>query len=201
MIELAVLTGAGVSKQSGIPTFAEMGSLREKLSRIYFERHPREFFDMLLSMKAVCDAAEPNEAHIAIARFNVPVITMNIDGLHLRAGSAGAIEIHGNLRDIYCMSCKSQYGYEVLAKGIRCPSCGGSLNPDIVLYGDMIPRLDEALKLASDAKRLLIVGTSFYTSTASYVADAARQAGASVDIINEDAAAKVPEYLAALFES
>jgi NAD-dependent deacetylase len=200
MKKLAVLTGAGVSKQSGIPTFVEMGDLREKLSRSYFERHTKEFFEVISGMKNVCDAAAPNEAHIAIARYNVPVVTMNIDSLHLRAGSGEVCEIHGNLRDIYCMKCQKKYGYEVLQRGLTCPDCGGKLNPDIVLYGDNIPRLYEALEMVRGIDKLLIVGTSFYTSTAGYIADAARDAGATLDIINDDARTKVPEYLEEFFK-
>jgi NAD-dependent deacetylase len=192
---LAVLTGAGVSKQSGVPTFVEMGDLREKLSRSYYTHQTKDFFDIIQGMKKICDEAVPNAAHIAIAAYDVPVVTMNIDGLHTRAGSRNVCEIHGNLRDIYCSGCRKKYGYEVLEKGIRCPKCGALLDPDIVLYGDMIPRLSEALQIARDCDTLLIVGTSFYTSTASYVSDEAKYAGAKVVLINDDAKTQVPEYL------
>ena len=120
---------------------------------------------------------------------------MNIDGLHTKAGSKTVCEIHGNLRDIYCSRCNKKYGYDALEKGVVCAECGGMLNPDIVLYGDMIPRLSEALQIAGECTDLLIVGTSFYTSTASYVADAAKEAGARLSIINEDAKSHVPLFL------
>ncbi len=189
------MTGAGISKQSGVPTFVEMGNLRDKLSRTFYSRHTQEFFDTIRGMKKICDAARPNAAHEILAAYEVPVITMNIDGLHSRAGTHKLCEIHGNLRDIHCSRCRKKYGYDVLEKGVRCPDCGGLLDPDIVLYGDMIPRLDEALKMAGECDALLIVGTSFYTSTASYVADAAREAGAQVAVINEDALHQVPQFL------
>lgn len=195
MKKLAVLTGAGISKQSGIPTFVEMGNLRDKLSRTFYHQHTQEFFDVILQMKKKCDEAKPNEAHLSIARYDVPVVTMNIDGLHTKAGSKTVCEIHGNLRDIHCSRCHKKYGYEALNNSIICMECGGKLNPDIVLYGDMIPRLNEALQIAGECTDLLIVGTSFYTSTASYVTDAAKEAGAKLSIISEDAKSKVPAFL------
>ena len=197
---LAILSGAGISAQSGIPTFVEIPNLRDKLSRDYYYEHRRDFFDTLLSMKRTCDAAQPNQAHLAIANYHVPVVTMNIDGLHVRAGTTDVCEIHGNLRDIFCTRCGKQYGYDVVETSTKCPACGGDLNPDIVLYGDSIPKLYDALKTAAACDTLLVVGTSFYTSTASYVVEAAKRAGRKVELINEDAARLVPIFLKEYFK-
>jgi NAD-dependent deacetylase len=197
--KLAVLTGAGISKQSGIPTFVEMGDLRDKLSRTFYSQHTKEFFDVISGMKKICDEAKPNEAHRAIAKYDIPVVTMNIDGLHIRAGSKEVCEIHGNLRDIYCSGCNQKYGYEALQDGLHCTACGALLNPDIVLYGDTIPRLYEAMEMVSGCDTLLVVGTSFYTSTASFVVDAAKETGAKIEIINEDAKDEVPLFLKKYF--
>lgn len=82
MYDLVAITGAGISKASGIPTFEDMGDLRNKLTRSYFNSHPEEFYQGLLAMKETIDRAEPNPAHLALVEYNIPVITMNIDGLH-----------------------------------------------------------------------------------------------------------------------
>ena len=95
MLDLIAITGAGISKASGIPTFDEMGDLREKLSRDYFRAHPKDFYEIILDMKRNIDRAQPNAAHRALAEYRVPVITMNIDGLHTRAGSEGVLRSMG----------------------------------------------------------------------------------------------------------
>ena len=84
---IVAFTGAGISKASGIPTFQDMDGIREKLSIDYFMSNTRDFYDVLLGMKKNIDKASPNPAHIAIAEYDLPVVTMNIDGLHKKAGS------------------------------------------------------------------------------------------------------------------
>ena len=192
---VVAFTGAGISQESGVPTFVEMGDIRDKLSREYFLAHPREFFDLLLRMKETVDGAEPNPAHKALAENNIPVVTMNIDGLHRRAGTGDLIELHGNLERVLCRMCGQAYPFAQIEKGIRCPDCQALLDPDVVLYGDLIEGYPEAFALLADCDTLLVVGTSFYTSTASVCVSAARDAGAEVVIINENAASRVPMFL------
>jgi NAD-dependent deacetylase len=197
-MKIAALTGAGVSRASGVPTFVEMGDLRDKLSRDYFNAHPVEFYRILNEMRAVTDAAQPNPAHIALAKHHVPIVTMNIDGLHHRAGSSEdeVIEIHGSLRKVFCPECDGWFPFSTTETSIWCPQCGNSrLQPDVVLYGDSIPRLYEAIERVEKVDLLLVIGTSFYTSTATYVCQAARNAGADVRIINENAEEEVPRFL------
>ena len=103
----AALTGAGISAPSGIPTF--QGSykgrpLRDYLTRDYMEDHPIDFFDLYCDMVKWCEK-EPNLAHYALKELNVRVITQNIDGLHAKAGSADALEMHGSLRFVLCHGC------------------------------------------------------------------------------------------------
>jgi len=86
-MNLVALSGAGISKASGIPTFNEMGDIREKLSRAYFENNPDEFYKILIKIKEKIDRAEPNPAHIALAKYNVLIVTIYIDGLNKRAES------------------------------------------------------------------------------------------------------------------
>lgn len=200
---IRALTGAGISKASNIPTFEEMGDLRSKLSRSYFNAHPRDFYDAILSMKECIDQAEPNDAHLALASYKIPIITMNIDSLHYRAGSRDedTIEIHGNLRIVYCPRCNAKFPFSATKESITCTNCGkGLLHPEVVLYGDTIPRLTEAIHSLSKTDLLLVVGTSFYTSTAHYIHDAAQEQGAEIVTINENAEEQVPSLLLKLME-
>ncbi|MFZ7120244.1 MAG: Sir2 family NAD-dependent protein deacetylase [Eubacteriaceae bacterium] len=197
-MKIAALTGAGISKASGVPTFIEMGDLREKLSRDYFISHPIDFYNILNEMKMTTDKAIPNDAHKVLAKYNLPIITMNIDGLHHKAGSTEdkVIEIHGSLRRVFCPKCKSWYDFSKTKESVYCYNCKDvMLQPDIVLYGDMIPKLSDAIELVSSIDMLLIIGTSFYTSTATYISDAAKGYGAKVKIINEKAEEKIPILL------
>ena len=97
---IIAFTGAGISRASGIPTFDEQGDLRTKLDRCFATYHRKEFNKIMQQLVDTCKAAEPNDAHKALAEYNIPVITMNIDGLHNRAGSQYVIEVHGNVEKI-----------------------------------------------------------------------------------------------------
>lgn len=200
-MKLVALTGAGISKASGIPTFEEMGDLREKLSRSFFENNTKEFYDILLKMKEMTEKANPNPAHISLAKYNIPIITMNIDGLHKKAGSKNVIEIHGNLENVKCDNCNEVFDFNVVKDSIYCKKCNNVLQPDVVLYGDMIPLYFNAIELISTADELLVIGTSFYTSTASDLVSRANFNGIKVTIINDKAEINVPNYLKKLFES
>lgn len=196
-MELVALTGAGISAASGIPTFEELGQdFRDKLSREYWRLHAEDFFATLLRMKDACDAARPNAAHRALAGRGIPVVTMNIDGLHRRAGTADLIELHGDMDAVDCVKCGGSYPFDVVRRGTRCPECGGPLDSRVVLYGDGIPRLADALEKAEGPGALLVVGVSFHTSTASYVVDHARRHGRKILLVNRDAEEEVPRILA-----
>ena len=192
---VVAFTGAGISRESGVPTFAEMGDIRDKLSRTYFLAHPREFYELLLGMKGITEGAKPNAAHRALAQRHIPVVTMNIDGLHRRAGTERLVELHGNLDRVLCRQCGQAYCFRQIETDIRCPECGALLDPDVVLYGDLIERYPEAFALMGDCDTLLVVGTSFYTSTAGVCVEAAREAGARVVVVNDNAASRVPAFL------
>lgn len=194
-MDIIAFTGAGISADSGIPTFEELGQdFRRSLSRSVFRADPAAFYRNMLKLKNACDTAAPNAAHIALAEHSVPIITMNIDGLHRRAGTQDLIEIHGGMEQVHCQSCGVNYPFLQVEQGCRCPACNGLLLHDIVLYEDSIPRLQEALRRMEGPGILLVVGTSFYTSTASYVVDHARAHGRRIVLINEDAMTAVPEF-------
>ncbi len=200
MKRLLVFTGAGVSKNSGIPTFVELGDLRDKLSRSFFNQKPEVLYEVLLSFKNKIDEALPNDAHLAIAEHELRVITMNIDGLHQKAGSKKVLEIHGNLNEVKCPSCEIVYPFKNVARSIKCDTCGSILEPEVVLYEDGLNQLYEAFMWVDKSDHLLVIGTSFYTSTASFIVNRAKAKGVGITIINEDAKSKVPSFIDKWFE-
>ena len=172
------LTGAGISTASGIPDFRSRGTGRwEKVdpakvcSVQAFERDPAAFWTNNLGWWLECLRAEPNPAHQALARLQqerllLGVITQNIDGLHVRAGSQ-TWEVHGHLRTCRCLGCGGQHDFSFLVHQFeggqnppRC-ACGGLLRPDVVLFGDMLGAdFEIATKVLSGCQLLLVVGSS-----------------------------------------
>lgn len=195
MKDIVAITGAGISKASGIPTFEEMGDLRDKLTRDYFSENTKEFYKALLNMKKTVEKAEPNAAHIALAEYEVPIITMNVDGLHKKAGSKNVLEVHGNLDYVICNKCRTNHDFHVVEKSIYCEKCGEVYEPNVVLYGDKIRNYFEAIDLICSCKRVLVVGTSFYTSTVNDFVNRAHMDGLEIHIINKDSEKEVPRYL------
>lgn len=177
-------TGAGISKESGVPTFQEMDGIRKKLRRKYAILHPRAFRKLILNFLYTKDDYEPNPAHIWIAKMGCPVITMNVDGLHQKAGSKDVLAIHG---DIPTVKELSSFWYPFLPLG----------KP--VLYGDMAPRYYKAFRSIRSLKKgdyFVIVGTSFYTNISRDIKRMAEKRGATVIEINENASVEVPKVCA-----
>jgi len=197
---LIAFTGAGISKASGIPTFEDMGEeFRKKLSRDVFNKNPEELCKALIDMKYTFDMSMPNAAHISLARYGIPIITMNIDGLHKKAGSSKVIEVHGNCEYVDCLQCQTVHPFSILSSGVNCPVCGCVLQPNVVLYGDDYKQnFDDAIDLISHAHEMIIIGTSFFTSTATYMKSIAESRGVKITIFNESAEIKLPLYLEAL---
>lgn len=186
--KLIFFTGAGISVDSGIPTFQEQPGIREKLERDYAISHYDEYIANIMNMKKLCDNANPNAAHYAIAKTGAPVITMNIDGLHEKAGSQNVLAIHG-----------------------RLPSWEEIENEDLryrynipVLYGDPAPLYKEAIGLMHDLEYkdsyVVIIGTSFYTGISEELYYVAEQRAKKVYVINENANEEVPRICAILME-
>ncbi|MCX7656042.1 MAG: NAD-dependent deacylase [Treponemataceae bacterium] len=190
-----VLTGAGISTESGIPDFRSPGSglweqmdPMETLSVQVLMGRPQEFyvkgFRLLTSMKD----ALPNSAHQILARLEEAgyiqgVITQNIDNLHHRAGSTRIWEVHGNTRDAYCLSCRwrgplSTLEQQVLVGSIppHCPLCGKIARPAVVLFGDPMPAaFNEALEMVKKADFLLVVGSSLSVYPVAYLPELVKQ--------------------------
>jgi NAD-dependent deacetylase len=196
---VAVLTGAGVSAESGIPTF------RDALTGIWatfdpdelatpaaFARNPGLVWRWYRERRIAIRAARPNPAHHALARLErlVPqltLVTQNIDGLHARAGSADVVELHGNIARVKCAEeDRVVEQFEDTDEVPRCGRCGGFLRPDVVWFGELLPF--EALERASDAARscdvFLSVGTSNLVEPAASLPWTAVRHGALVAVIN-----------------
>lgn len=152
-------TGAGISRPSGIPTFDEQPGLRDKLCRSFAKEHPQEYQAVIAEMQAACDRAQPNDAHYALAERGVPIITMNVDGLHQKAGSKDVLEIHGRLPDI-------------VLYGDPAPCCETANSWVLqIREGDVS----------------LVIGTSFYTGISEALKYWAERYGATVPAINAQA--------------
>lgn len=173
-------TGAGISVDSGIPTFQEQPGIRDRLTRDFANEHPEEYRNTIRKMLDSCENASPNAAHIAIAEAGFPVITMNVDRLHTKAGSKNVIEVHGVLPT-----------REELEEELFPLTYDG-----IVLYGDLAPKYDDAIKLVRaleyDNSYFVIVGTSFYTDISEQLYRIAKQRHAKIEVINDNASQRVP---------
>lgn len=196
---VVVLTGAGASAESGIPTFrGEEGLWRqfrpeELATAEAFEQDPEFVWEWYLWRRELVRKAQPNAGHHALRALEQNVddftlITQNVDGLHQRAGSESVIEIHGNIMRSRCHNCGESMGVQGLGangKTVSC-HCGGLIRPDVVWFGELLD--SHALKRAWDAVRraevFFSVGTSSAVQPAAGMADMARQYGAFLVEIN-----------------
>lgn len=173
-------TGAGISVDSGIPTFQEQPGIRDRLTRDFANEYPEEYRNTIRQMLDSCENANPNAAHIAIAEAGFPVITMNVDRLHTKAGSKKVIEVHGVLPT-----------REELEEELFPLTYDG-----IVLYGDLAPKYDDAIKMVKQLKYdnsyFIIVGTSFYTGISEQLYKIAKQRRAKIEVINDNASQRIP---------
>ena len=173
--------GTGISVDSGIPTFQEQEGIRDKLTRDFCTDNYEEYIENIKSMKRTMDKAQPNAAHYAIAEMNCPVITMNIDGLHEKAGTKNVLAIHGR------MPTWEEIENEDLRYKTGIP----------VLYGDAAPLYSDAYDILLDLdlhqSYVVIVGTSFYTGISEELYQLAERYATKVWIINNNASIEVPK--------
>ncbi|MGC8894995.1 MAG: SIR2 family NAD-dependent protein deacylase [candidate division WOR-3 bacterium] len=198
---VVVLTGAGVSSDSGIPTFRDPGGVWERFrpedlaSPDAFARDPKLVWDWYRARAENVREAQPNPGHIAIAEMEAifpdfHLITQNVDGLHHRAGSRRVIELHGNLGRARCTRCPSVFPLEhapVAHDGMpHCPSCAALARPDIVWFGEALPvdALEQAFDLSSRAQVFFSVGTSGLVQPAASLPFIAKRAGALIVEVN-----------------
>jgi len=194
---LVVLTGAGVSNESGIPTFRGEDGLwkqyraEELATPQAFRRNPQLVWEWYNYRRRIIRSAEPNPAHYTIAWFEgvldkVTVITQNVDGLHKRAGSSRVVELHGNIFENYCFQCGKAFGDIKSDRVPVCDVCGGFVRPGVVWFGESLPTfaLEEADSAISDADAVLVVGTSLLVAPASFYPFLALRDGKWVGEIN-----------------
>lgn len=197
---VCVLTGAGISAESGVPTFRDAQSgLWARYDPLQlataeaFDRDPALVWRWYRWRRDLVRAAEPNAGHIALARLahRVPrltLVTQNVDSLHQRAGSRGVIEFHGNLFETRCVSEDRAVTCDDSAEVPVCARCGGPLRPGVVWFGEAIDaaRLQASFAAAADCELFFSIGTSSLVAPAAALADVALQAGATVVEINPE---------------
>jgi NAD-dependent deacetylase len=200
--EVVVFSGAGMSAESGVPTFRGEDGLwkkfrPEELANFgAFMRNPALVWEWYDHRRKIISSVEPNAGHRAIVAMEhicrkVTVITQNIDNLHQRAGSSIVHELHGNINRNYCVGCgMSVTDIPATPEGTapRCAACGGLIRPDVVWFGEDLP-VDEwnaSVAVAQRADLLFAVGTSGVVYPAASIPVLAKRAGALVVEINTE---------------
>ena len=204
-----VLTGAGISTESGIPDFrsaegiwaqydpyevAHVDALRRDPAGVW------EFYALRLDALA---RAEPNDGHRALAELEErgwirAVITQNVDGLHQRAGSREVVEVHGSLREAECVHCGVRVPMADALAALPlppCPECGEVLKPCVVMFGEMLPvaAIERAQALAAEAGLLLVVGSSLEVHPVAALPAETLGAGGALAIVNRGSTPWDPE--------
>jgi NAD-dependent deacetylase len=197
-----MITGAGLSEACGIPTLnADMQGkpFHQWFTRRAFQEDPEWFFSIYRNMLRRWQDIVPNEAYHCIANAGIPVITQNIDGLHIKAGSKKVIELHGNIREMVCDGCDSLFTQGPLfqtAAVPRCPTCKtGVLRPNIVFEGEHVHHFAEAMDLAGQADLMVIVGTKLRMQPCNQLPQIVHRNGGEVIVINQDAEHWIPQIL------
>ena len=199
---ICVLTGAGISSESGIPTFRGAGGLwrnfrpEELATPQAFARDPKLVWQWYDWRRGLIASASPNAGHFALAELEqrapeFSLVTQNVDGLHRRAGSRNVLEVHGNIWTLRCTGCsREQVDDRSPLPEIppRCPDCGALLRPGVVWFGEGLPQRvwDNAQQAAENADVLLVIGTSAVVYPAASLVPLAKAAGARVIEINVD---------------
>ena len=200
-------TGAGISEESGIPTYRDTDGLWTKYdpskyaSIDYFLHDPSYYWRFFREVRypLLFEKAKPNPGHQALVELERMgslrcVITQNIDGLHQEAGSGRVIELHGNTRIIHCLECKKELtaekAYAITETQIPppCPKCGGILKPAVVFFGESLPEqaLREAYAEAEACDLLLAIGSSLVVYPAAHIPVRAKECGANLVVISTE---------------
>ncbi len=197
---VAVLTGAGISAESGLATFREAQTglwakydPHQLATPQAFRRNPQLVWEWYAWRRSLAFEAEPNEGHFALAKMaglvpDLTLITQNVDSLHQRAGSASVVELHGNISRIKCYSCtKIAEDYDEMDNTPpRCTQCNGLLRPDVVWFGESLPQeaLSAAFSSARNCDLFFSIGTSGIVQPAASLPVEAIENGATTVEIN-----------------
>lgn len=199
---IAVLTGAGISAESGVPTFRGANGLWRQFNPMQlatpegFFENPRLVWEWYDWRRQRIAAAQPNAGHRALAEWEQEVphftlITQNVDGLHQQAGSKRVLELHGSLWRLRCVACSHEEENRTVplpSLPPYCPRCGHLLRPDVVWFGEALPEevFAEAVQEAEQADLFLVVGTSATVQPAASLPLWAKRAGATVVEVNPE---------------
>lgn len=193
-------TGAGMSAESGVPTYRGAGGIWKQYDyqryacQTAFERDPLAVWEFHNYRRELVARCEPNAGHGVIARAeqalpSVTVVTQNIDGLHQRAGAKNVVELHGSLWRVRCDRCKVREVSEDSPKAeLRCARCGGYWRPDIVWFGDYLDAsvIERAQQAMQGCDLLVSIGTSAVVYPAAALPEIARAAGALCVEVNPE---------------
>ena len=195
-------TGAGISAESGVPTFRGAGGLwrnysPERLATAEaFSSDPRLVWEWYDWLRGLIHAAQPNPAHLALAEMQrrnperFTLVTQNMDGLHERAGSQDVVKLHGDIWLLRCTQCGREDRNEQVPMDPLPPlcRCGGILRPGIVWFGEMLPteQWERALEAAQKADVFMAIGTSVTVYPAAGLVAVARESGARIAVLNPD---------------
>ena len=191
--KVVVLTGAGISAESGLKTFRDNNGLWEEhrveevATPYAFQKDPEMVWRFYKQRCFQLDEVKPNPGHYALnklekyLRKNFFIITQNIDGLHQQAGNERVLEMHGSLQNCFCSKCHIHFKMKKVDLDPivpKCESCGGALRPDIVWFGELPYFLDEIDKILKKVKYFLVVGTSGSVQPAASLVYIAKRYGA-----------------------
>ncbi len=212
---VVVFTGAGMSTESGLPDFRSAEGMWKRRPESLATMQalmdtPEEFYFFYQWRIQRLSEVQPNAGHIALFRLEKAgrirhIITQNVDGLHQSAGSTRVSELHGTLKTVRCLDCKSRYDSRTMlpqrpdwekqykAGGYHpgpecfCAKCGGKLRPDVVLFGESLPEAawQEAESQTKQSDLFVVIGSSLVVSPANYLPQLAVQSGARLLIINQ----------------
>ncbi len=195
---IVFFTGAGISAESGIPTFRGKDGIWNKLrpeelvNFNAFMRNPQMVWEWYNHRKKIIHESKPNAGHQAIAEMqelfeDVTVVTQNIDNLHRRAGSKKIFELHGNIERNFCIKCRTFYNEELnFSEGVPKCKCGGLIRPDVVWFGEYLPedQFSGGEKAALNSDMFFVVGTSAIVYPAAGLVYTAKRAGSFIVEVN-----------------
>jgi NAD-dependent deacetylase len=198
-----VLSGAGISTESGIPDFRSPSGIwtqydpMEYATISGFRRDPVKVWEFYALRFEMLSRAQPNAGHRALARLEErglveAVVTQNIDCLHQRAGSREVIEVHGSIRTASCVACGARVPLADVVRSLPdapappCPHCGEIVKPDVVMFGERLPAgaIDRAFELVGSAGLLLVVGSSLEVHPVAGLPDETLRGGGALAIVN-----------------
>ncbi len=206
---VVVMTGAGISQESGVPTFRGKDGLwknfrsEDLATPEAFEKDPELVWQWYDWRRSLMKPVKPNPAHYALAELekateDFTLVTQNVDGLHRAAGSKAPIEMHGTLWRVRCLECHNRFDNADVPIRIlpKCKACGGLLRPDVVWFGEALDReiLDAIYSCLERVQTMLIVGTSGMVQPAASFGLVAKKVGAMVVEINRSKTPQSPFF-------